>query len=627
MKKAAAIWICCCAYLNCAGWILSALHELNSAGYIVATILGIAALAIWRKKTSENFLPQIRWKKLFRRFKKIFPLAFLIVAALEFVGGAIYPPNNYDALTYRLPRILNWLAAGHWTWISTLNERMNWATPGWEWIAAPFFALFHSDRGLFLIDATGFVLMPGLLFTVFRRVGIARRVAWTWMWILPLAYGFALQAGSVGNDFIGAIFALAAIAFGLRARQSKKNSDVWLAIFSAALMTNAKLSNLPLLLPCLVAVWPSLKLLRKKIAASFAVMCVASLISAAPIMILNQINTGSWNGDPKNVVQVQIKSPEAGIFGNGLLLLEQSFMPPVLPDARGINEAFDEKMPASWQRILKEKFPRFYLAGLNELPQEESAGLGIGVTLLLLAGVGATIFGAGRKMLPAKIFSASALIGGSAWIAALAYMAKMGSEATARLMLPYYSLLIIPILLLPSHNWLLKFRAWKIFAALCALSVLPAIILSPSRPLLPMEKISAKIARQHPDSATAQRLATVYSAYAHRNDALAPLRAGLPDGVLKIGFFGGGNDTDYSLWRPFGSRQVEYLLIDADKSIHIPDDVEWIVVKRAAWSEATDLPLETWAAQHRAKITLSVSIVTLVSWGEQTWCVLHVEKP
>jgi hypothetical protein len=24
---------------------------------------------------------------------------------------------------------------------------------------------------------------------------------------------------------------------------------------------------------------------------------------------------------------------------------------------------------------------------------------------------------------------------------------------------------------------------------------------------------------------------------------------------------------------------------------------------------------------------LSVPIVTLVGWGEQTWCVLHVEKP
>ena len=63
--------------------------------------------------------PQFRWQKFRRRFRRPLPLAFLIVAALAFLGGAIYAPDNYDALTYRLPRILNWLAAGHWTWIST----------------------------------------------------------------------------------------------------------------------------------------------------------------------------------------------------------------------------------------------------------------------------------------------------------------------------------------------------------------------------------------------------------------------------------------------------------------------------------------------------------------------------
>ena len=64
-----------------------------------------------------------------------------------------------------------------------------------------------------------------------------------------------------------------------------------------------------------------------------------------------------------------------------------------------------------------------------------------------------------------------------------------------------------------------------------------------------------------------------------------------------------------------------------DQPVKIPGDVEWIVVKRAVWTEACNVPLETWAAQHHAKITLSVSIVTLVSAGEQTWCVLHIEKP
>jgi len=206
-------------------------------------------------------------------------------------------------------------------------------------------------------------------------------------------------------------------------------------------------------------------------------------------------------------------------------------------------------------------------------------------------------------------------------------MFKFGNEAAARLMLPYYPLAIVLILLLPAQNNMLRCRAWKIFAALAALSVLPVIVLSPSRPLFPAVSISARLAQCHPGSATAQRLAMVYSTYSHRNDLLAPLRDALPDDARKIGFLASDDDSDYSLWRPFGRRQVVYLQSDIQKSVNVPGDVEWLVVKRNAWPEFSRLPLEEWAAERHAEIVLSVPIVTLVSWGEETWCLLRVPKP
>ena len=130
-----------------------------------------------------------------------------------------------------------------------------------------------------MINALGFLLLPGLLFAVFRRLGVARKVAWTWMWLLPLAYGYLTQAGSIGNDLLGALFGLLSVYFGLRARASKNVSDVWLAGLAAALLTGTKLSNLPLALPCLVAVWPALGLLKKNLAGTVAVAAVAVVVS------------------------------------------------------------------------------------------------------------------------------------------------------------------------------------------------------------------------------------------------------------------------------------------------------------------------------------------------------------
>jgi hypothetical protein len=106
---------------------------------------------------------------------------------------------------------------------------------------------------------------------------------------------------------------------------------------------------------------------------------------------------------------------------------------------------------------------------------------------------------------------------------------------------------------------------------------------------------------------------------------LAPLRAELPDDVRTTGFVAGINDTDYSLWRPFFSRRVEYLQDDIHPSLRMPGDVEWLVVKRSIWPKVCDQPLEEWAAQHRAKIVVSVSIVTILSQGQETWSLLHIQ--
>src|ERR1700722_11920245 len=141
MPTVAAIWIWFCVYLNCAGWILSAISELNARGYAAALAIWFAALFVWKQKNSAQIFPQLRLSKFRRRFRKPFPLAFLGLAAMAFLGGAIYAPNNCDALTYRVPRVLQWLAANQWQWIHTPDARMNTRASGFEWLTAPLFAL------------------------------------------------------------------------------------------------------------------------------------------------------------------------------------------------------------------------------------------------------------------------------------------------------------------------------------------------------------------------------------------------------------------------------------------------------------------------------------------------------
>ena len=209
-----------------------------------------------------------------------------MLALLVFLGGILYPPSNYTGLNYRVARVLQWLAHGQWCWIHTPNYRMNDRACGIEWLTAPLLLFTKSDRALFLINFIPFLLLPGLIFSVFRRLGVRARVAWQWMWLLPTGYNFLLQAGGVANDTFPAVYALAALDFGCRAWISRRPADLWHSYLAAALLTGAKASNLPLLLPWAILILRAAAFAPQPVM-TLLVILLAALVSFLPTAILN----------------------------------------------------------------------------------------------------------------------------------------------------------------------------------------------------------------------------------------------------------------------------------------------------------------------------------------------------
>ena len=388
MPSAVLVWVWVCAYLNCAGWTLSALHELNAGGYAVALAIATGAFFIWKKKSSTLILPQSSLKKFSRRFRRPFPLAFLILAAMAFLGGVLHAPNNYDALAYRVPRVLHWLDAGHWHWIHTIFPRVNTRACGIEWLSAPLVALTKTDRLLFLINIISFLLLPGLVFSVFTRLGVRRRVAWHWMWIAPTGYGFLLQAGSIANDLFGVPFALAAVDFALRAKISKSPRDLYSSLLAAMLMTSAKASDLPLLLPWAIAILPSLNLFFRRPALTAAVCAIAMFASLLPTAILDEHYCGDWSG-------VTLEGDQANhdvalrTGANVVLMTIDNLTPPIFPPADLWNRKIPELIPSGLSSRLHQTVsePQAAEFRIEEMQIEDDAGIGFGVTTLLLVSV------------------------------------------------------------------------------------------------------------------------------------------------------------------------------------------------------------------------------------------------
>ena len=383
-----AAWIVICAFFNCAGWGLSAIHELNLAGYSVAVLAGLVAAVFWWQRRDgggwEGFTP----RKLLCRFRRPFALAFLVLAALAFLGGLLYAPVNFDSLAYRTPRVLNWLAEGQWYWIHTDFARMNARTCGFEWLTAPVIVFTGTDRLLFLVNLVSFLLLPGLVFSTLTRVGVKTRTAWHWMWIIPAGYCYLLQAGSIVNDMFGAVFSLAAVDFALRARKSGRAGEICLSVLAAGLLTGAKASNLPLLLPWLVAFLSAWRVWLRRPLMLGAIAVPAAACSFLPTVVLNQIHCGDWTGlSAEHATQLIGNCPAwARWVNNSVMNVLGNIVPPVFPLASTWNHYADHLIPNALAAVTRAHFetgPAHWQ--LDELQIEENGGVGFGATLLLLA--------------------------------------------------------------------------------------------------------------------------------------------------------------------------------------------------------------------------------------------------
>lgn len=498
--------------------------------------------------------------------------------------------------------------------------RMNFSGCAFEWLTTPLVLFTRSDRFLFIVNFISFLLLPGLIFGVFTRLGVRSRVAWHWMWLLPSGYIFLLQAGSIANDSFSSVFTLAAIYFACIAWKSRNVQDLWLSLLSAALLTGAKPTNLPLLLPWFILILPLAPLFFRRWLASLAVAVLAGVASFVPIALMNFRHTGDWLGRNIESVNLEVHQPLVGIAVNAFQLVLDNLVPPIFPWAGWWNQHATSLVPPEFLATIDKNFdPGFYIVG--ELPTEDWTGLGFGVVLLLVVSVlGSLWLQRETRCKPAvspvpSWLSRWVLI--AAWISLLAYSMKSGMATGARLIAPYYLLLVPAFLTLCGQSFIVRRRWWRLMAGAVMVLACFVLVMSPDRPLWPAQTVLSAIAKNHPGKTSVKRALDVYALYARRNDALAGVRELLPPNYKTVGLVGDGDECDISLWRPFGSRQVNHFLL-SDPPDLIRSQTKYVVVD-GNYLALEHLNINDWLRTNNAELVASTNILVKLAEGPQDW--------
>ena len=620
-------WILFCVFCNSGGWLLSACHQLNRPTYAILFVIGLGITVAFGRKLFSAWLPANRQFERPRRFRRMFPLAFLVLAVMAIAGGALYPPNNYDALAYRTPRVLHWLAEGRWHWIHTEFHRLNVRGCGIEWVSTPFIALMRTDRLLFLINAICFLLLPGRVFAILTRLDVRSRAAWHWMWLLPTGYCFLLQAGSIGNDLFGALFAMAAIELALRARESGSITQLWLSILAAGLMTASKTFNLVLLPAWFVAVLPSLRLLLGRWFISALVALLAMSTSFLPTAILNLRFCGDWTGQAaEQAAAIGTGAPILHIMVNAFLLLLHNFTPTVFPFADAWNHLMGQLIPPSLAARLAHHFePAGAKFLVGEMQIEEMAGLGMGLSLLLLVTLVHSVLVGPRPFLSRlaqRFFCYESLICYAAWAGAGVLMATSGLNCPGRYFAPFYVVLLAPFLASSSitDSRAQRTRWWRGGALVAFLLAGLLIVLTQARPLWPARTILQAFGADHSGHPLLRRAYKVYSVYAGRDDAFKPARAILPLGANPLGLIT-SDDPETSLWRPFGSRRILHI-----RSDDTPEQIRAQGIKYALISSnVLRNSIHEWLSRNRAEQLQSLQLELRATKGPTQWYLVELK--
>ena len=159
---------------------------------------------------------------------------------------------------------------------------------------------------------------------------------------------------------------------------------------------------------------------------------------------------------------------------------------------------------------------------------------------------------------------------------------------------------------------------WQIIAVLVALSILPAVILTPSRPLWPARSaLLARLVAKKPGNALLARAQVVYEVYATRHDDIAPLKPLLPADGRAVGYVRSENDIEAPLWQPYGSRQIVELLPPTPDVSRFEHSV--IIGSAPGMRQKFDLTPEDFAAKVGGHILGRASFLVKASAGPQEW--------
>jgi hypothetical protein len=161
--------------------------------------------------------------------------AIALILASTFAAAILYPPNNYDSMTYHMARVAHWISNKSISFYPTAITRQNYQMPLAEFAIMHVQILTGCDLYANLVQWMSFLVLVCLGLLIAGELGLSIRqqlISAIVIATLPMAI---LQASSTQNDLVVSSFLLSFGLFMLRLREKLSAENLFLAAISLGL--------------------------------------------------------------------------------------------------------------------------------------------------------------------------------------------------------------------------------------------------------------------------------------------------------------------------------------------------------------------------------------------------------
>jgi hypothetical protein len=274
--------------------VIEALSALNSLTVLSCRAFFAPALFIFLLITAvatpfNEILIQAR--------QSIVLIGTIFLNLFAFLAAFLYKPNNWDSMTYHLPRIEHWLVQHNVSVYATNITRQNWMPPFGDYLSLVPRTVFGTDQfdALFSILSL-FVVEIAILLILkqFCRSQIVRECCLA----LSLAPIVLLESTTTQVDLRATALVFAGIALFL----SESSQFIFLPLLGITIGCGIKLTSLIPLLG--IALMPTIRIrARAAFSAKFYLGFLAGVCTNLPWLLRNYSAFGSFSG-PATVAKV-----------------------------------------------------------------------------------------------------------------------------------------------------------------------------------------------------------------------------------------------------------------------------------------------------------------------------------